>query len=52
MKAQNVVDVIPIYVAPPQNLLHNNNIGVTYARISNFRMELIRFVPLYFMVMS
>jgi hypothetical protein len=32
-------------------MLHHNNIGVTYARISNFKIEPIRFVPLYSMAM-
>ncbi len=52
MKAQIVIDVIPIFVAPIPSLLHQNNIGVTYARTSNFRMEPIRYVPLYFVAMS
>jgi hypothetical protein len=52
MKAQIVIDVIPIFVAPIPSLLHQNNIGVTYARISNFKMEPVRYVPLYFVAMS
>jgi hypothetical protein len=32
-------------------LLHQNNIGVTYVKTLNFRMELVRFMPLYFMAM-
>ncbi len=31
MKAQTVVDVAPIFVAPTPNLFHHNNVGVTYA---------------------
>jgi len=46
-----VADVVLIYVAPAPSLLHHNNIGVTYAKISNFRMELVKFVPLYFVAM-
>jgi hypothetical protein len=43
--------IIPIYVAFAPNMLHHNNVGITYARASNFRMELIRSVPLYFVAM-
>jgi hypothetical protein len=46
-----MVDVVPIYVAPIPSLLHQNNIGVTYAKLSNFKMEIIRFVSLYFVAM-
>jgi hypothetical protein len=42
-----MVDVIPISVVPVPSLLHQNNIGITYAGTSNFRLELIRFMPLY-----
>jgi hypothetical protein len=51
MKAQTRVDVILIFVVLVQSLLQQNNIGVTYARTSNFKMELVIFVPLYFMAM-
>jgi hypothetical protein len=51
MRAQTMVDVVPISVAHVQSLLHQKNIGVTYAKTSNFRMELIWFVPLYFVAM-
>jgi hypothetical protein len=44
MKAQIVADVAP-------NMFHHNNVGVIYARTSNFRMELIRSIPLYSMAM-
>jgi hypothetical protein len=46
-----MVDVAPIYVAPTLNLLHYNNVGITYASTSNFRMELIRSIPLYYVAM-
>jgi hypothetical protein len=36
MKIQIVVDIIPIFVAFAPNLLHHNNVRVTYARTSNF----------------
>jgi len=32
-------------------MLHHNSVGITYARASNFKMELIIFVPLYFVAM-
>jgi hypothetical protein len=51
METQIVVDVMPISVTPTPSLLHHNNIEVTYARISNFRMEPIKFVPSYFAAM-
>jgi hypothetical protein len=46
-----MADVVFIYVAPAPSLLHHNNVGVTYAKISNFRMEPVKFVPLYFVAM-
>ncbi len=47
MKAQTIANVVPIFIALVPSLLHQNNIGVTYARTSNFRMEPVRYVPLY-----
>ncbi len=46
-----MANVPPISIAPTLSLLHQNNIGVTYAGPSNFGMEPIRFVPLYFVAM-
>jgi hypothetical protein len=46
-----MVDVIPIFVARVSNLLHHNNVGVTYPRTSNFIMEPIRSIPLYYVAM-
>jgi hypothetical protein len=51
MKVQTMADVVPISLAPIPSLLHQNNIGVTYARTSNFRMEPVRFVPSYSVAM-
>ncbi len=51
MRVHFVADVIPISLALAPNLLHHNNVGVTYARTSNFKMEPTRFVPLYFVAM-
>jgi hypothetical protein len=51
MRALTMADVIPIYVAPIPTLLHQNNIGVTYAGPSNFKMELIISMPLYYVAM-
>jgi hypothetical protein len=42
-----MANVIPIFAVSIPSLLHQNNIGVTYARTSNFKMEPIRSVPLY-----
>jgi hypothetical protein len=41
VRVQIVVDVIPIFVANVQSLLHQDNIGITYAWTLNFIMELI-----------
>jgi hypothetical protein len=43
MRVQIVADVVH---AP--SLLHHNDVGITYPIILNLRMELVRFVPLYF----
>jgi hypothetical protein len=44
-------DVVPIFVALVPNLLHHNNVGVTCAGISNFKMEPISSILLYFVAM-
>jgi hypothetical protein len=41
MRAQTVVDVVPIFVALAQHLLGT----------SNFKMEPVRSIPLYFVAM-
>jgi hypothetical protein len=46
-----MADVVHIYVSLTPNLLHHNNIGVTYAKNSNFKIEPIIFVSLYFVAM-
>jgi hypothetical protein len=46
-----MADIIPISIAQLQSLLQQNNIGVTYAKISIFRMELVRSMPLYFVAL-
>jgi hypothetical protein len=46
-----VVDVVPIFVAPAPNMFHHNNVGVTYVVTSNFKMEPVRSIPLYFVAM-
>jgi hypothetical protein len=51
MRAQTVANVIPIFVAPIPSLLHQNNIGVTYATPLNFKMELVKSMPLYCLAM-
>jgi hypothetical protein len=51
MRTQVVANVVPISTALVQSLLHKDSIGITYARTSNFKMEPITYVPLYFVVM-
>jgi hypothetical protein len=51
MRAQIVADVVLIFVALTPNIFHHNNVGITYAGTSNFRVKPIRSVPLYFMAM-
>jgi hypothetical protein len=46
-----MANIIPISVALAPNLLQNNNVGITYVGASNFRMEPVRYVPLYFVAM-
>jgi hypothetical protein len=52
MRAQIVADVIPNSIAHVPSLLHQINYGLTYVRTSNFKMELIRSMPLYFVAMA
>jgi hypothetical protein len=51
MRDQIVADVVPIFLALVQSLLHQDDIGVTYAGTSNFIMELITSMPLYYVTM-
>ncbi len=51
MKAQIMANVVPIFVAPIPSIVHQNNIGATYAGPSHFKMEPIKFVPLYSVAM-
>jgi hypothetical protein len=46
-----MVDVVPNFIVHVPSLLYQNNIGVTYVGTSNFIMELVRYVPLYFLAM-
>ncbi len=46
MKAQTMANLVPILVVLVQSLLHQDNIGISYARTSNFRMELVTFMPI------
>jgi hypothetical protein len=43
-----MANVAPIFVALTPNLFHHNNVGATSARTSNFKMELVKFVPLFY----
>jgi hypothetical protein len=46
-----MANVVPIFVAPTLNMLHHNNVGVTYGRNSNFKMEPIKSIPIYYVAM-
>jgi hypothetical protein len=46
-----MADIVPISIALASNMLHHNNVGIINARTSNFRMEPIRSVPLYYVAM-
>jgi hypothetical protein len=51
MRAQTMGDVVFNFITPILSLLHQNNIGVTYLGTSNFKMELVNSMPIYFVVM-
>ncbi len=46
-----MADVVSIFVALALSLLHHNNVGITYPRTFNLKMELVRSIPLYSMAM-
>ncbi len=46
-----MVDVVPIFATLVASSLHQNNIGVTHVGTSNFIIELVRFMPLYCVIM-
>ncbi len=46
-----MADVVFVYVTHAPNMLHHNNVGVTYPITSNLRMELVTSVPLYYVAM-
>jgi hypothetical protein len=50
-RAQTMTNIVPIFVVLVPNLLHHNNVGVSYVGTFNFRMELVRFIPLDFVAM-
>jgi len=51
MIAQTMANIVHVLVTLTPNLLHHNNVGVTYAGTSNFIMELVRSIPLYYVLM-
>ncbi len=51
MRAQTMANVVPISIAPTPNLLYHNNVGVIYEGTSNFKIQPVRFIPLYFIAM-
>jgi hypothetical protein len=46
-----VANVVPISVTLAPNMLCHNNVGVAYVGISNFKVEPIRSIPLYYVAM-
>ncbi len=46
-----MANIVPISITLAPNMLHHNNVGITYVGASNCRMEPIRSVPLYFVAM-
>jgi hypothetical protein len=48
MRIHILADVAPIFVAPMPNLFHHNNVGITYAGTSNFKVEPVKYVPLFY----
>jgi len=51
MRIQTIVDVVSISIALASNMFHHNNVGIIYARTSNFRVELVKSIPLYYVAM-
>ncbi len=51
MIAQTMANIVHVFVTLAPNLLHHNNVGVTYVGTSNFIMELVRSIPLHYVVM-
>jgi len=51
MRTKIVANLVPIFVVPTPSLLHHNNVGVTYVRTSNFKIEPIKSIPLYYVAM-
>jgi hypothetical protein len=51
MRVQTMANVVPISITRAPSLLHHNTIRVTYVGTYNFKMEPVRFIPLYFVVM-
>ncbi len=51
MRTQTMADVVLIFIGLVPNMLHHNNVRVTYVGTSNFRVEPIRSIPLYYVAM-
>jgi hypothetical protein len=51
MRTLIMADVVHVFIALAPSLLHHNNVGVAYPGTSNFKMEQIRSIPLYFVAM-
>jgi hypothetical protein len=46
-----MVDVVLVSIRPAPSMLQTNNVGVINSRTSNLKMELVKFVPLYYVTM-
>jgi len=51
MRAQTIVNVASISIALASNMFHHNNVGITYVGTSNFRVEPLKSIPLYYVAM-
>jgi len=51
MRTQTMAHVIHVLVTPTPSPSHHNNVGITYPRTSNLRMQPVRSVPLYYVAM-
>jgi hypothetical protein len=46
-----MVDVVFVSIGLAPSMLHHNNVRVTYPKTSNFKLELVRSIPLYYVTM-
>ncbi len=43
--------VVLIFITLAPNMFHHNNVGVTYVKTSNFKVEPVKSIPLYYVAM-